>query len=174
MNGSVIIWDIETIPDLQDFAAANYLVGKTDAEIREVMGDKFPKHIYHSIVCIGALVAHREDDKWVVDAIGAPHIGERSEKELVQTFVDKIADLSPQLVTFNGSSFDLPVLRYRAMVHGVAAAGLSARPYFNRYTDDAIDLCDVLSFVFVTSEGNTARDLQGHGDVWKACRDPRR
>jgi predicted PolB exonuclease-like 3'-5' exonuclease len=125
--------------------AANYLVGKTDAEIREVMGDKFPKHIYHSIVCIGALVAQRRDDKWAVDAIGAPHIGERSEKELIQTFVDKIADLSPQLVTFNGNSFDLPVLRYRAMVHGVAAPGLSARPYFKRYTDDAIDLCDVLS-----------------------------
>jgi predicted PolB exonuclease-like 3'-5' exonuclease len=145
MNGNVIIWDIETIPDLQGFAAANYLVGKSDAEIREVMGDKFPKHIYHSIVCIGALVAHREDDKWCVDAIGAPHIGKRSEKELVQAFVDKIADLNPQLVTFNGNSFDLPVLRYRAMVHGVVAPGLSARPYFNRYTDDAIDLCDVLS-----------------------------
>jgi hypothetical protein len=36
------------------------------------------------------------------------------------------------------------VLRYRAMVHGVAAPGLSARPYFNRYTEDAVDLCDVL------------------------------
>ncbi|MGC2455712.1 MAG: 3'-5' exonuclease [Pseudolabrys sp.] len=92
---------------------------KTDDEIREVMGDKFPKHIYHSIVCIGALIAHREDDKWAVDAIGAPHIGERSEKELVQGFVDKIADLNPQLVTFNGNSFDLPVLRYRAMVNCV-------------------------------------------------------
>jgi 3'-5' exonuclease len=31
------------------------------------------------------------------------------------------------------------------MVHGVAAPGLSARPYFHRYTDDALDLCDVLS-----------------------------
>ena len=62
---NVIIRDIETIPDLQGFAAANYLTGKkTDAEIREVMGDKFPKHIYHSIVCIGALVAHRENDHW--------------------------------------------------------------------------------------------------------------
>jgi 3'-5' exonuclease len=30
------------------------------------------------------------------------------------------------------------------MVHGVAAPGLSLRPYFNRYTDDAVDLCDVL------------------------------
>ena len=49
------------------------------------------------------------------------------------------------LVTFNGNSFDLPVLRYRAMINEVSAPGLSARPYFNRYTDDAIDLCDVLS-----------------------------
>jgi len=81
----------------------------------------------------------------VVDAIGAPHTGERPEKALISSFVDRIAELKPQLVTFNGSSFDLPVLRYRAMVHGVAAPGLSSRPYFNRYTEDAIDLCDVLS-----------------------------
>src|SRR5215831_324332 len=47
--------------------------------------------------------------------------------------------------TFNGNSFDLPVLRYRAMVHGVSAPGLSARPYFHRYTEDAVDLCDVFS-----------------------------
>ena len=57
----------------------------------------------------------------------------------------RIAELAPQLVTFNGASFDLPVLRYRAMVCGVAAPGLAQRPYFNRYTEDAIDLCDVLS-----------------------------
>jgi hypothetical protein len=44
----------------------------------------------------------------------------------------------------NHASFDLPVLRYRAMVHKVAAAGLTARPYFNRYTDDAVDLCDAI------------------------------
>ena len=42
------------------------------------------------------------------------NIGERTEKELIQAFVDKIAELNPQLVTFNGSSFDLPVLRYRS------------------------------------------------------------
>jgi DNA polymerase elongation subunit (family B) len=88
-----------------------------------------PKHIYHSIICIGALVAHREDGgRWIVHALGAPHVGERSEKELIASFVDRIAALSPQLVTFNGASFDLSVLRYRAMVHGVAAPGLSSRP----------------------------------------------
>ena len=41
--------------------------------------------------------------------------------------------------------FDLPVLRYRAMVHAIPASGLTIRPYFYRYSADAIDLCDVLS-----------------------------
>ncbi len=142
---NVIVWDIETVPDLPGFAAANGLSGKTEAEVLEAIGDKFPKHIYHSIVCIGALVAHREQGAWIVDALGAPHIGERTEKQLISAFADKIAELSPQLVTFNGNSFDLPVLRYRAMINAVSAPGLSARPYFNRYTEDALDLCDVLS-----------------------------
>ncbi len=145
MSNNVIVWDLETVPDLRGFAAANGLSGSADAEVLAAIGDKFPKHIYHSIVCIGALVAHREQGSWVVDALGAPHIGERTEKQLISTFVDKIAELSPQLVTFNGHGFDLPVLRYRAMINEVSAPGLSARPYYNRYSEDALDLCDVLS-----------------------------
>jgi 3'-5' exonuclease len=93
---SIIVWDIETVPDLKGHD------GKSDEETRAAMGDKFPKHIYHSIVCIGALVAHREDDHWTVAALGAPHVGERSEKALISAFVDRIAELSPQLVTFSG------------------------------------------------------------------------
>jgi predicted PolB exonuclease-like 3'-5' exonuclease len=145
MNTSVIVWDLETVPDLRGFASVNDLQAKSDDEIREAMGDKFPKPIYHSIACIGALIAHRDNNHWEIDALGAPHVGERTEKELIASFVDRIAELNPQLVTFNGNSFDLPVLRYRAMVHKVPAIGLSVRPYFNRYSDDAIDLCDVLS-----------------------------
>jgi hypothetical protein len=69
------VWDLETVPDIGGFAAANDLVGQTDADIRAVLGNRFPKHIYHTIVCIGALVAHRESDHWAVDALGAPHVG---------------------------------------------------------------------------------------------------
>jgi 3'-5' exonuclease len=97
---NVIVWDTETVPDLKGFAAANGHVGKTDDEVRAELGDKFPKHIYHSIICMGALIAHREEGgHWIVDAIGAPHVGERPEKELIASFVEKVAALSPQLVT---------------------------------------------------------------------------
>jgi 3'-5' exonuclease len=71
MKPSVIVWDLETVPDLAGFAAANDLVGKSDVEVREAIGEKFPKHIYHSIVCIGALIAYREPDHWTMDAVGA-------------------------------------------------------------------------------------------------------
>src|SRR6266404_3999951 len=104
MKPTVIVWDLETVPDLGGFAAANDLVGKSDVEVREAIGEKFPKHIYHSIVCIGALIAHQEADHWAVDAVGAPHVGERTEKELITYFCEKIAELKPQLVTFNGNS----------------------------------------------------------------------
>src|SRR6202048_2209705 len=108
MPAHVIVWDIETVPDLKGFAAANGHDGKTDDEMREAIGDKFPKHIYHSIICIGALVARRDNSHWEVTHLGAPCVGERSEKELITGFVNRIAELNPQLVTFNGSGFDLP------------------------------------------------------------------
>ena len=44
MKPSVIVWDLETVPDLAGFAAANDLVGESDVEVREAIGDKFPKH----------------------------------------------------------------------------------------------------------------------------------
>ena len=96
--------------DVRGYAAANALVGRIDDEIRAAMGDR------------------------------APHAGDRPEKALISSFVEGIAELSPQPVTFNSSSFDLPVLRYRAMVHGVGAPGLAMRSYFNRYTEDATQL----------------------------------
>jgi hypothetical protein len=72
MQPSVMVWDLETVPDLAGFAAANDLVGKSDVEVREAIGDKFPKHIYHSIVCIGALIAHREADHWWTRKLPTP------------------------------------------------------------------------------------------------------
>ena len=61
MSDHVIVWDLETLPDMAGYAAANGLAGKSDEEIRE-HSQQVPKHIYHSIVCIGAIVAHKERD----------------------------------------------------------------------------------------------------------------
>ena len=49
MKPSVIVWDLETVPDLGGFAAANDLVGKTDVEVRvssatgDLLGKTSPK-----------------------------------------------------------------------------------------------------------------------------------
>jgi predicted PolB exonuclease-like 3'-5' exonuclease len=145
MYSIALVFDLETIPDLSGYAIANDLVGRTEEEIRDAIGEKFPKHIYHQIICIGAVVAHFENDGWIIDSIGAPSVQDRPERELIEAFVTKVAQLRPQLITFNGHSFDLPALRYRAMVHKVSAPGLSARSYFKRYSMDALDLCDGLS-----------------------------
>ena len=147
MDDYVIVWDLETVPDLAAVARINGLPVTETSLVREALGEKFPKHLFHSIVCIGALIARRITipGPWEVVALGAPHIGYRTEAELIAAFVARIAELEPRLVTFNGNGFDLPVLRYRAMLHRIAAPGLSNRPYFHRYTDDAVDLCDVLS-----------------------------
>jgi predicted PolB exonuclease-like 3'-5' exonuclease len=141
---SVIVWDIETLPDLAAAARMLNMGTATEAEIREALGTGFPKHPLHKIACIGALIASRQAEGWRVNALGAPHIGERTEAKLISDFIEKIGELLPQLVTFNGHSFDLPVLRYRAMVNRVSAGGLEVRRYFHRYTDDALDLCDAL------------------------------
>jgi predicted PolB exonuclease-like 3'-5' exonuclease len=141
---TIIAWDLETIVDLPAAARMLDLGATTETEVRDALGPGFPKHPLHKIVCIGALVASRQPDGWRVDALGAPHIGERTEAELISSFAERVGQLRPQLVTWNGHSFDLPVLRYRAMVNRVSAEGLQVRQYFHRYTEDAIDLCDVL------------------------------
>ena len=38
----------------------------------------------------------------------------------IQRFFDGIEKYTPQLVSWNGGGFDLPVLHYRALIHGVA------------------------------------------------------
>src|SRR5215211_3257762 len=141
----VLVWDLETIPDLAAAARAYGLKETDEVGARETLGEKFPKHIFHKIVCIGALIARRVNGLWQVRSLGAPHVQGRSEADLILSFADYIAEHRPQLITFNGSSFDLPVLRYRAMINFVSAPGLSSRSYFHRYTEDAVDGCDCLA-----------------------------
>src|SRR5690606_7210352 len=78
-----------------------------------------------------------------------------SEKELIERFFEGVERFTPQLVSWNGGGFDLPVLHYRALRHGVQApryweAGdedqaFRYNNYLNRYHVRHLDLMDVLS-----------------------------
>ena len=145
MSDYVLVWDLETVPDLEAVGRVHDLEPGDDQGARDILGEKFPKHLFHKIVCIGAVIAQRDTYGWKVISRGAPHDGQRSERQLIDSFVGRIAELQPTLVTFNGNGFDLPVLRYRAMVHRISAPGLMSLPYFNRYSAQSVDLCDVLA-----------------------------
>lgn len=145
MSDYVLAWDLETIPDLEAVGRVNDLEPGDEEGAKDILGEKFPKHPFHKIVCIGAIIAERTANGWEITSRGAPHSGQRSEAELIRSFVRRIGELQPTLVTFNGNGFDLPVLRYRALVHRISAPGLMAMPYFNRYSAQSVDLCDVLA-----------------------------
>jgi predicted PolB exonuclease-like 3'-5' exonuclease len=100
----VLVWDLETVPDLPCVARVNGFDEQDEAAAREKLGEKFPKHIFHRIVTIGALLAERVEGVWTVRSLGAPNISERSEAELIQSFVDRIAEFRPQLVTGRAST----------------------------------------------------------------------
>ena len=85
-------------------------------------------------------------------SLGEP---DSSEAELIQRFYDGIERYTPQLVSWNGGGFDLPVLHYRALIHGVAAARywdwgdddkeFKWNNYLSRYHTRHLDLMDVLA-----------------------------
>jgi 3'-5' exonuclease len=159
----VVVFDLETVPDLD---VGRTLLGLTaeaqDGEIRMELcaryakadqdpAEAFVKVPLHRIICIGALYAERAERSmpWAVTRCGVGHIGQRPERELVSGFINSLAGpLGPQLVGFNSSGFDLPVLRYRAMALGIPANllhGGNGIDYWYRYGKGHLDLCDILS-----------------------------
>ncbi len=91
MTEHVLIWDLETVPDLPAVARVHDLAEDDFEGAREALGTKFPKLFLHSICAIAALIAEQVDGAYVVRSLGAPHTGERTEADLIQSFVDKIA-----------------------------------------------------------------------------------
>jgi predicted PolB exonuclease-like 3'-5' exonuclease len=73
----------------------------------------------------------------------------------VQRFFDGVEKYTPQLVSWNGSSFDLPVLHYRALIHGIAGGSywdlgdnnrdFKFNNYISRFHTRHLDLMDVLA-----------------------------
>ena len=142
----VLVFDIETVVDFAGFARANGL--PSDDQSRQVLGDEFPKPAFHEIVAIAAIWASFEDDRtWRIREVKSLHAGEMSEQEMVSAFMQTIDILMPILVSYNGASFDLPVLQWRAILHGAPGLSLSrsAKKYLGRFADHHIDLCDDLA-----------------------------
>ncbi len=155
----VLAFDIETVPDVEGLRRLHGLDGKlTDKEVAEMAfqlrrqatgSDFLPLHL-HRIVAISC--ALRERDTFRVWSLGGETDGEAV---LIQRFFDGVAKYTPQLVSWNGGGFDLPVLHYRGLIHGVKAGrywetGDDDREfrynnYISRYHQRHLDLMDLLA-----------------------------
>jgi predicted PolB exonuclease-like 3'-5' exonuclease len=153
----VLAFDIETVPDVEGLRRLHGLdAALPDREVAEMAfqlrrqatgGDFLPLHLHRVAVISCAL---RERDGFKVWSIGGA-----GEGELVQRFFDGIEKYSPQLVSWNGGGFDLPVLHYRGLIHGVKARrywdqGEDDRDfrwnnYISRYHARHLDLMDLLA-----------------------------
>ena len=155
---NVFVFDIETIPDIDSGRRLYGLPDLSDEDAGKAMlhlrqqktGSEFlPLHL-HRICAISVVMRHA--DKVKVWSLGEPHA---PESELVQRFFDGIDKFLPTLVSWNGGGFDLPVLHYRALLHGIQApsywdTGSDDREfkwnyYLSRYHERHTDLMDVLA-----------------------------
>ena len=122
---NTLVFDIETIPDTDFGRRYLGLDGLDDEAVAQAMfeqrreksgGEFLPLH-QHRVIAVSCVMRSREGLKlWT---LGDP---DSSEAELVARFFDGIERFTPDLVSWNGSGFDLPVLHYRALRHGVAAS----------------------------------------------------
>lgn len=154
----VLAFDIETVPDTAGlrrlYAVSDAVPDIEVAEMalqrrRQAVGHDFLPLHQHRVVAIAC--ALREGDVFRVWSLGEP--GE-SEGQLIQRFFDGIEKFSPQLVSWNGGGFDLPVLNYRGMLHGVRAQrywelgdedrDFRYNNYIGRYHTRHVDLMDLL------------------------------
>jgi predicted PolB exonuclease-like 3'-5' exonuclease len=156
---NVFVFDIETVPDV---VAGRRIYGLqdslSDASVAEAMfamrrrkagHDFLPLHL-HRIVAIAVVL--RSGDRFKVWSLGEES---SSEAELIRRFFDGLERFSPDLVSWNGGGFDLPVLHYRALLHGIASPRywdtgdddqtMRWNNYLSRFHQRHTDLMDVLA-----------------------------
>ena len=154
-----LVFDIETVPDVAGLRRVNELPASlTDADVldwalqqrRAATGNDFIPVHFQRIVAIAC--ALRDESGLRIASVGAL---EDPEAELIRRFFDLIDKHTPQLVSWNGGGFDLPVLSHRALIHGVTAArfwelgdedrDFRYNSYLGRYHTRHLDLMDVLA-----------------------------
>ena len=157
-NETTLAFDIETVPDvaggrrllgleiLDDRAVADAMMQKRVQE----RGNEFQPHYLQRVVAISCVL--RSSDGFRVWSLGKP---ESDERDLIARFFEGIERYKPTLVSWNGSGFDLPVLHYRALFHGINASAywdtgqgdreFKYNNYLKRYEFRHTDLMDVLA-----------------------------
>jgi predicted PolB exonuclease-like 3'-5' exonuclease len=151
-------FDIETIPDVEFGRRMWNLDGLSDEDVGTAMSfmrlqqtgsDFLPLHLQR-VVAIS--VAFRSGDSFRVWTLGDR---DADEAEIIGRFFEGIERYSPELVSWNGGGFDLPVLHYRALKNGIQApryweTGDTDRDfrynnYLSRFHWRHLDLMDVLA-----------------------------
>jgi len=158
---SIFVFDIETIPDTE---AVPYLTNSKNKDVKKLReeleeyhikvsdGNPFPRQPFHKVVAISFLEAEIQvnadgTEEYRINEIRSGGKEDSSEEEIIKGFFNYLSRKTPRLVSYNGRSFDLPVLKYRAMKHGVAApwlykSGDKWNNYMSRYSLDWH--CDLL------------------------------
>jgi predicted PolB exonuclease-like 3'-5' exonuclease len=155
---AVLVFDIETIPDLDSGRKLYKLEGLSDADTASALfalrraktGNDFLPHHLQKIIAISLVLSKGSQLK--VWSLGDEN---SDEKELISRFFSGIDKKTPTLVSWNGSGFDLPVLHYRALLHGISAPtyweagenqqGFRWNNYLSRFHARHLDLMDVLA-----------------------------
>jgi 3'-5' exonuclease len=157
---NVLVFDIEAVPDVETGRRLYALEGLTDQEIANIMFTKRYQETsgksellrlpFYRVIAISAVL--RTEDKLKVWSLGKP---ESPEEDLIGRFFEGIERYSPVLVSWNGRGFDLPVLHYRALLHGISAPrywengdedpSFRWNNYLSRYHERHTDLMDVLA-----------------------------
>lgn len=155
---SILVFDIETIPDVEAGRKLYNLHNLSDEDTasalfalrRAKVGNEFLPHYLQKIVAISLVLSQGSQIKvWSLGSLDA------DEKDLIQRFFSGIDKYTPTLVSWNGSGFDLPVLHYRALLHGISAPtywesgenqqNFRWNNYLNRFHYRHLDLMDVLA-----------------------------
>lgn len=130
---ATLVFQIKTIPDTDGLRTLYDLPQNTPAEDianialyqqRQQNGTEFlPLHLQRICTISCALREGETFKVWSLDEANAsdskPSDSKPSEVDLIQDFFAVLKQYKPQIVSWNGSYFDLPVLNYRALIHGV-------------------------------------------------------
>ena len=163
---NILVFDVETIPDIDSGKKIFNLEGLSDKNAAELMFShryqksngrtEFLQHYLHKIVTISVVL--KTDDKLSVWSLGDNN---STETELLERFFEGIERYTPVIVSWNGSGFDLPVIHYRSLIHGVVAQrywengdddqSFRWNNYLSRFHSRHTDLMDVLSGYITTA-----------------------